>query len=276
MAFISDEKKQSNRRTNTSVSRYVKLEEGKPTFIQVLESSAKEYFKYWLKDSTGRNVGYASPGYDTCPLTKRNMGLGKGHPDYIKPQYTYTVNVLDVTPYKVCPECEAAYYPTEAPSVCECGKGLADIKPQPLNMVRILERGRRLFEQLRTLDQGTPILDDAGDPTYDDDGNQLFNPIVRDSNGDALNITQFVVQIVRTGQMQSTVTTAVPMLHLPAVDINDYADQLYDLPQSMVTPDEVLAIVEKRVPVADIYAARQAEANADANSTVETKEDSLF
>ena len=278
MAFITDRKQQNTNRAFSSVSRFMKLEEGKPALVQILDSTAKEYFKFWFRDSTGRWVAYASPGYDVCPLTQRNRGLGsKDHPDYIRPQYTYAVNVLDVTPYKKCPECANSFYPTDAPATCECGKGLADIKPEPLNMVRILERGKRLFSQLRTLDQGTPILNEAGEPSYDDNGEQLFQPIVFDSTGNPLSITEYVVQIVRTGAGTATVTTPVPMLHIPASDPKGYVNDLYELPQSMdLTPEEVLSIVDSRVPLADILAARRADADAEETTKVESTEDSLF
>lgn len=273
MAFITERKQQTNQSNNT-VSRFLKLEEGKPALVQILDSHAVEYFKYWFKDSAGRWVAYASPGYDKCPLTQRNRSLGKDHPDYIKPQFTYAVNVLDVTPHKVCPECSSVYYPTDAPAMCSCGKSLTEIKPQPLNMVRVLERGTRLFSQLNSLDQGTPILDDAGDPVFDENGVQQFNPIVFDSEGNPLRITEYVIQIVRTGKGSSTITTPVAMLHIKASNPEDYKDQLYDLPQSMdLTPEEVLAIVEKRVPLADILAARKADEEV---SVEENDDDSLF
>lgn len=277
MAFIT-ERKQQNTNRSYSVSRFMKLEEGKPALVQVLDTEAVEYFKFWFRDSTGRWVAYASPGYDSCPLTQRNRGLGsKDHPDYIKPQYTYAVNVLDVTPYKVCPECSNAYYPTDAPATCECDKGLTDVKPQPLNMVRVLERGKRLFAQLNTLDQGTPVLNEAGEPSYDDDGKQLFTPIVFNSEGTALSLVEYVVQIVRTGSGTATVTTPVPMLHIPVADPDQYVNDLYDLPQSMdLTPEEVLSIVDNRVPLADILAARRADAESEEDTKVESTEDSLF
>lgn len=278
MAFITERKQQTTNRASSSVSRFMKLEEGKPALVQILDSTAIEYFKFWFRDSTGRWVAYASPGYEKCPLTQRNRTLGsKDHPDYIRPQYTYAVNVLDVTPYKKCPECSNAFYPTDAPATCECGKGLTDVKPEPLNLVRVLERGKRLFSQLNTLDQGTPVLNDSGEPSYDENGEQVFQPIVFDANGNPLRITEYVVQIVRTGAGTATVTTPVPMLHIPSADPNKYKDDLYDLPQSMdLTPEEVLSIVENRVPLADILAARRADVESEEENKVESKEDSLF
>lgn len=267
MSFIENADRKATNRNTVKVSRWVKLDEGKPVVVQILEDSATEYFKYWFRDSTGKWVGYASPGYESCPIASRNRTIGKGNKGYIKPRRTYCVNVLDMTPMVICPECGSVYWPQEKPATCSCDTPLKDVKPEPLNKVRILERGYRLFKQLNSLDTGE-----------DSEGNAINS--ITDEEGNPLSITEYPIQIIRSGQGNETVTTPIPMLHLDAVNPEDYEDLLYELPQGMdLTNEEVLAIIEDRVPLSDIFAARNAEnhkEDSDDESDKESLEDTLF
>ena len=261
MAFIKETPQTQNRAK--TVSKFVRLDENKPVFIQILEETAVEFYKYWFKDSAGRWVGYASPGYNECPIAQRNRSLGKDHPDYLKPQKVYTVNVWDVTKMVKCSneECGAAYWPIDKIEECSCGTILTDIEPEPLNMVRVLERGVRLFRALNTLDEGTQPVDADGNPVGD------LIPIMVDMNGKTLKLTDVVVQIIRTGKGSDTITQPIPALHLPAVNIVDYQDQLHKLPQGAdLTPEEVISVLVDKVPLSDIYAARRAETESSESS----------
>lgn len=271
MAFINPLPEKQNK-VNTSIGRFIKLDEGKPVTLQILEEEAAQFYKYWFKDSVGRWVGYASPGYETCPVVAYNKAVGgKESKQYIKPRNTYAVNAFDMTPMIICPECNAAYWPQEKPQQCDsCETVLSNLKPQPLNQVRVLERGYRLFSALSSLSEGTPILDDDGSPTGE------YIPIITDSEGNQLGLTEFVVQIIRTGAGQATVTTPIPMLHIQTVSPEDYVDQLHKLPQGAdLSSEEVLAILEDNVTLSDIYAARNAE-KADGESAEFDKNKTLY
>ena len=234
---------------------FVKLDEDRPVIVQILQDRASQYYVYWFKDSSGGWVKYISPGLDTCPVVERNRLVGKESPKYIRASRKYAVMVYDVTPKVVCSECGADFWPQDKVKECDCGESLKNVKAAPVNKVRILERGYRLFSQLNSL-EGT----------------------VTNAEGDALSITQYPIMIVRKGSGNETTTTPIPQLHLPAVDPEDYEDQFLDLPYDSLrlTPDEVLAILDDGVPLSDIFEARRADNGGDDEDSPEVENDSMF
>lgn len=279
MGFLPDIPTTTNR--SNKVSRFMRLDEGRPVTVQVLERQATGYWKFWFNDSSGRRVAWAAQDGEMCPISQRNAELrqsdpvnGRNHPDYIKPQRQFAVNVLDVTPMIICGECGGAYFPQEKQKTCDCGASLAGIKPQPLNMVRVLERGQKLFQALETLGTGTPVKDENGDLTGE------YIPIVPDPNDPEKNLPlhKFCVQIVRSGQRQQTVTNPIPMPHLPVVDLEEYEDQLYDLPlRPNITYEDLVRVVNRTASLSDIYAAKAADSETfTPDDTGDTDEDKLW
>lgn len=222
---------------------FVKLDEDKPVTIQLLQERAAQYFVYWFKDSSQSWVKYISPGLDSCPIVERNRIVGKDNPKYIKASRKYAIMVYDTTPKIVCTACGADYWPQDKVKDCECGQSLAGIKKVPVNKVRILERGYRLFSQLNSL-EGT----------------------VTDADGDELSVISYPIMIIRKGTGNETTTTPVPQLHLPAVDPSDFEEDFIELPYDslQLTRDEVMAILNDNVPLSDIFEARKGTDNDEA------------
>lgn len=234
---------------------FVKLDEDRPVTVQILQDRATQYYVYWFKDSSGSWVKYISPGLNTCPVVERNRLVGKESPKYVRASRKYAVMVHDVTPKITCPECEADYWPQDKVKECDCGEALKGVKPAPVNKLRILERGYRLFSQLNSL------VD-----------------TVTDADGEALELTQYPVMIVRKGSGNETTTTPIPQLHLPAVDPDDLEEDFLDLPYDSLrlTPEEVLSILDNGVPLSDIFEARRAENGGDEVADPAVKNDSMF
>lgn len=248
MAFIKDSTERRERKVFPS--KYVRLDEDKPVMIQILQEEAFEYYKFWTRDSKDRPVAYVSPGYNTCPLTQRNITVGKESKQYIRPSHKYAVNVWDITLVVRCPECETPHRPdslsTETENLCgNCSVSIDGVEPMPYNEVRILERGVQLFGQLSGL---------GGD----DEKN--IPPQVLNSKGEHLRITEYPMTIIRTGTMSKTNYTVVPHADHPlAVNPEDFEEKLLAIPDMGYdfTPEEILAIVDDGVPVSEIMSARE-------------------
>lgn len=247
MAFIRES---DQRERKVFPSKYVRLDENKPVTIQILQSPAPDYYKFWTKDVTGRAVAYVSPGYNVCPLTQRNIAVGKDSKQYIRASHKYAVNVWDITQVVKCTECETPHRPdtlsAETENLCSnCSTTLDGVESTPYNEVRILERGAQLFGQLSGL---------AGD---DEKG---IPPQVINSKGEHLRITEYPITIIRTGTSRNTNYTVVPQVdHPETVDPDGFEDKLLSLPDMGFdfTPEEILAIVDDSVPVSEIMTARK-------------------
>ena len=231
--------------------------------IQILQEEAIDYYKFWTKDSTGKSFAYVSPGYNVCPLTQRNITVGKDSKQYIRASHKYAVSVLDITPMVRCPECEAAHRPDSLSANTEnmcgnCSTSLDGAETAPYNEVRILERGVQLFGQLSGL---------AGDPE------KGIPPQVLNSSGDPLGITEYPLTIIRTGTSRNTNYTVVPHADHPlAVDPTEFEDKLLELPDMGFdfTPEEVLSLVNDDIPISEILSARE---GAESTPTVVSTDD---
>lgn len=251
MAFIKDRSEQRGERKRWP-NKYVRLDEGKPVTIQILEDEAKEYFKFWLKDGNGKNISYVSPGYNICPITQRNISVGKDSSQYIRPQHRCAVNVWDTTPMIRCAECEEPHRPDNLGNgeCTNCGASLNGIEPAPYNELRILERGPQLFDQLSGL---------AGD---EDKG---IPPQVMAPDGTRLKITQYPITIIRSGTSRNTVYSVIPLPgSADTVDPAKVGD-FHDLPDLGLdlSAEEALAIVDDGVPLSEIFAARRGNIEAE-------------
>ncbi len=267
MPFVKPNKrKESKPRGN--LNRFVRLDEGKNVIIQILEDIPTDYWKYWFRDSAGSWVSYVSPGFNNDPIAERNRLVGKESKSYIKAQHSYAINVLDLTPMIKCGKCANAYWPKELVIAqdsgisCECGESLTGVLPEPLGMIRILERGRRLFLAIAALchpqdedDFSTPVLLTPG------------------PDGQAVKLTNVPLMIVRTGEGSDTVTSPAAQLHLlhQVVNPDDIQEELHSLPSSFdFTPEEILAMIDDGVTCSDILSARKADREASQISASNT------
>lgn len=244
-----------------NANRFVKIVTGVPTILQVIDTDSTIKWQHWLSDGTGKKVNVKCLGKGVCPVCNKNAALGPEafkNAAYIKLQKRYMVNVVNLTPVKKNAKGEV-YLPMKDktgklvyPELDSDGVSLADIKPEPMNEVQILERGPELFAQLAALDS---TVRDPADPF----------------NGEIIGLTKFPIQIMATGEGREMKLTVSPMLNSQyEVNVDDYKDKVIDLSATFsFTADEVQALLDGTA-VSDILAARAAQ---DAQSKPELNYD---
>jgi hypothetical protein len=133
--------------------KYLRFQEGVPSIVRVVSDESHYIAKHFLR-KIRRSVLCLG---DRCSICSRNKTLFEQHgrnatnqPDYIPIQNRNAVNVLDLTPVVVDEETGDEYpaYKGTFPTVTKDGeRSLVDIQPRPSNTSKVLERGKRLFEQ---------------------------------------------------------------------------------------------------------------------------------
>lgn len=140
----------STTRKRTSDS-YVKFNPDYKVVLRILDPKAQLVWKHWIAAANGgkgmmANCPNTSASANVCPIEKSLKGLSKEDPKYLdlRARKRYIVNVLDRTPYTICPACN-----TSTPKAKECINCGATLKSSldfaPLNKVKILEGGPRIF-----------------------------------------------------------------------------------------------------------------------------------
>lgn len=151
MSFVEDAptKNYSETRKRTSDS-YVKFVEGEKIVLRMLDDRAKKVWKHWVGEANGgKGMMAVCPnveGNRICPIDNALKGLAKDDPKVLerKAKARWMANVLDRTPVTQCQNCE-----TITPGkVCKnCGVDIKKNEFVPLNKVKILEGGPRLFRE---------------------------------------------------------------------------------------------------------------------------------
>jgi len=223
---------------------FIKIVPGIPVTIQILDKKSHHIVVHWIADGTGRRFSFRCLGKDVCPVCIRNAEIGwdRKHPNYIPAQNRYRVNVLDLTQGKICPACGAVYV-GNIPEVCTneaCSASLRDVEAAPLNRVRILERGRRLFQKFNALQE-------------------VPNPF---ANDEIIPIQSYPIRLVATGQGTQMEITVLPQ---PPNNIDPTQYELLDLDAGLVlTPEEIQFIMDGG-SLNDVLSERRA-AKANASS----------
>jgi hypothetical protein len=145
----------------SKVTDYIRLENDKPIKVQLLSPVGTVYTHWMFTD--GKKMPFRCLG-EMCPVCARNSSVENDEdPDFIKKDRAYIVNVVDLTPMKICPKCENVNEKNATKcSNEECGTVIIDVDPQPLDRVRYLESSWTVFEQIKQtaealVDQGMDI-----------------------------------------------------------------------------------------------------------------------
>lgn len=218
--------------------------------FRLLQDEAPLIQSYWF----GRGFIQANGSDDPQATLNRRIKL-ESPDDFRKNkswrpiQDRYYINVLDLTPVKMCHECEAEVKAVNGtfPAVCpQCNKGvIADTKVEPLNEVRVLTGGKTLFEQIPTVES------------------QYTN-----EDGEVIPITTYdcIMHVVGTGNQRTAVVLAdVDDKGKPkAYDVEVPPEDLYDIYSIVpkITDDEMERLISG-VSLRDIFAARNASDESD-------------
>lgn len=138
---------QTRKRTSDS---YVKFSPDHRIILRMLDAQAKLIWKHWIPEANGgkgmmANCPNTSHSRE-CPIEKSLVGLAKDDPRVLdrRAKRRYVVNVLDRTPYTVCPSCNENT--PKGKNCSNCGATLkASLDYAPLNKVKLLESGPQLF-----------------------------------------------------------------------------------------------------------------------------------
>jgi len=215
--------------------------------IQLLDKEIKPAYVHWV------NGAYVACLGSECPVCKENYRIIREaeeagtdynkHPDYRRKTLRYYTNVLDLTEVKKCPKCGYESHKRENGTwldVCEeCGQTLINVEPEPSMEVKIMSKGKQLFEKFNLFEEL------HGDPT-----------------------SYPIILIVKN----SREVDAVPLTNEPIVE-GDFSDKMYNLPEEALlklTPDEMVQLMSG-VRVRDILVARRA--NKENNTTPTVNDD---
>lgn len=149
MSNFVDTYNYSETRKRTSDS-YVKFADKEKVVLRILDPKAKRVWKHWVGEANGgKGLMAVCPNTQTekiCPIDLLLTGLPKDDDLVLerKAKGRYMVNVLDRTPVTVCNNCNES----ATGKICKnCGTDIKKNEFVPLNRVKILEGGPRLFKE---------------------------------------------------------------------------------------------------------------------------------
>lgn len=205
--------------------------------IRVLSNDRLVVYTHWINRTPIVCLG------DECPVCSSNKILRMQYPETFKEESKYSprrttklVNVLDKTPTRVCPNCDAenrAGSSAGTASACKkCGQILTG-DAQPLRKVKVLSRGVELFDDLDT----------------------IYNAVL-DEKGEKVGLTKFDITLaVSSGAKKAP--TPIPGAVGEEEVVNP--EDLYNLEDATIKLEvEEILDFQRGVSLRDIFAARRA------------------
>lgn len=158
MSFSEEPRSYADTRKRTG-AEYLKFTPEYRTVARILNPKARTVWKHFIPQANGgRGMGAVCPNIPgesyVCPIEIKYADLPKDNEDR-KANYArrrFVVNVLDRTPHTTCKACNTLtpgkVNPASNKKTCaNCGADLKGHDFAPLNKVKILESGPRLFNQ---------------------------------------------------------------------------------------------------------------------------------
>jgi hypothetical protein len=228
--------------------KYLRFVEGSPLIVRILDKTAYSVDKHWIQKV---NTSVICLG-EQCPICKHNEELRAESPNtfrrskgYIGINRRYMVNVLDRTPVLKDTETGIEYYASKGkfPTIDSSGeKSLVGLEPESSNTIKILERGRELFEQLSMIHNETIKVED---------------------DVETGGLTSFDVKLVTMGRGKDTVITVMPMLTSDdnvesILEKEGLEPHILSTVGILLSPDEMVDLT-RGISLKDIFAKRRAE-----------------
>lgn len=229
--------------------------------IRILEPmETKQYAHYvgysWLKCLA-----------DECPICENNKKILYEHPEDYRDvkgwnprRDRYYINVLDKTTARVCTKCGTEKKDAEASTCPACNSPMAE--PAPLNKVKVLSRGKTLFEDLKVISKS-----------------------IRDEDDKRIDIRTYDWRLVVRGVKKDTVISPIPLYTPGKTDNPVYEGELFPLDNATIelTREEMLDVFNG-ASVKDIFTMRRAKKQIsdadffkpDDKKDVEESIDSIF
>jgi hypothetical protein len=234
---------------------YLRFKEGYPTVVRILDTNAHRVRKHWINK---QKISVMCLG-DTCPICENNDSIRGENPKnfrqvkgYIPVQYRYMVNVLDRTPAVIDDDSGEEYYAQQGtfPLVTADGeRSLAGVEPQPSNTIKILERGKTLFENFLAIHKETGEFDGEG-------------------NLESGGLTTFDIKLVTLGAGKDMAISVIPLItndddvHT-ILEENELSTHVLTDVGLFLTADEVSQVAFSGVSLSDIFSARNADSEAE-------------
>lgn len=211
MSFVpfSEElpKKSYDETRKRTSAEYVKFTPEWRVTLRMLDTHARSVWKHWIPQANkGRGLSANCPNVradmSVCPLEASVRSLPKDsqeRKDKVA-RRRFVVNVLDRTNYTTCVACNQQTPQTRTKECVSCHADLSKATFAPLNKIKIMEGGVKLF-------------------------NQTLNPIQQmqyeDYNG--VDITQYDIIFTTTGEGRDKQISAIPQppKELPEEVFND-------------------------------------------------------
>lgn len=220
---------------------FLKLLQGN-TVIRILDEDYVAVESHYIN-----RVSIACLGED-CPICRNNSRIIMENPENFRdiggysPRSTrYFLNVMDKTMGRICPSCGEAI--TQEVATCKCGALITGVEKKPINKVKILSKGKQLFEQLIALE----------------------NTIV-DNNGNRLGLTNFdiTISVVGTGK---TATCTPIFTGAVGVAVPVAEEDKFDLTKAIARLSaEEIRDLQSGVSLMDIFKARSLAGEKDKTS----------
>lgn len=213
---------------------FITLSQGSHT-IRVIDDDYVEVETHFVNKSSIKCLG------ENCPICSNNRIIIKENPEtfrdikgYLPKSSRFYINVYDKTPVKICPTCNAEVKQTSIPACPACNAMLVTVPITPLNKIKILAKGKTLFEQLVQLENA--ILDDEGN---------------------RIGLKNFDIQLMVAGAGKTTTTTPI-YTGKRGSDPEYKPEDKFDLSKAVITltPPEIKDFLTG-VGLKDIYTARR-------------------
>jgi hypothetical protein len=258
MSFFDEEKTgQSGKRFRSWDETFIQFRKGQSVTVQVLEPKItsenvlwQHYIPQALRKDGGRGVKIQCPGLDVCPICSRNKDLERDHPDYIRPQKRFVVNVVDHTPGKKCSLCETVTYNSDKCSYCDSSLTEEELME---SKVKLMERGQEMFNHLNVIEVSNTKPYDPNDETLDKDtvDYSKYNP----GEPVPIGITHYPITIVTDREGKP-----IPVGAGAVNDLNwrDYEDQYIPIEEAYIflEPFEIEQLLSTKVSLSEILKTR--------------------
>jgi hypothetical protein len=160
--------KQQFKSNSTRGTDYIRTTNDHPTTIRIIDSDPVVSWSHFVPKghtafpsaNAGKGMSFMCPGPSVCPICKYNKGEKERDLKsklVMNPRRVYSFNVVDRTPVVVCPACQTEHFETKAgfPEDCSntsCGASLVDVKPISRNKIQIMQKGKKIIDQLDAFD----------------------------------------------------------------------------------------------------------------------------
>lgn len=239
MSFFDTTRPEQESNSRFRRTEFLDLPQGQ-TIIRIIDTKeeAMKYFVHYVKGVYIKCIG------EDCPVCATNKKLIIENPDtfrdiagYSPKSERYSVNVLDKTPAKICPQCG---HPTKgnmgifSPICAKCDTPIVQVQSQPLNKIKVFSKGRTVADQLNAIDTS-----------------------IQDASGNSIGINHYDIGLFVQGIGKKQTIAVVPMVEKnEPVDID--SAQKFDLTKTALelSVEEIIDL-QKGISLKDILTARR-------------------